>query len=264
MPGAGLLETSGVESGKAAPLVGEPPGVEMHTVGDKLPSGDAGDMVPVVLPTIDVGMVPKGAAGIVAVDDIIVAVGVGTNGAAMVGDGSAGTAGGCGAGMAVPGKSVMNDVAGCADSVSIGVAVLPVGGADEVAGTGDVAGAADVDDVAPVVPAIEDMEGTGAAGVPGVICPVGVEQVTTVPGIAGSEAGGTGANVVSRAPGWVVAENGPGPLSGEVTIVPGVDESPMAVVPMVETCARLALQPNSRTAVANRRRRIAIAPFVTN
>ena len=55
------------------------------------------------------------------------------------------------------------------------------------------------------------------------------------------------------------AENGLGPLSGEVTIVPGVDESPMAVVPMVETCARLALQAASRMAVVNGKRRIAIA-----
>ena len=90
------------------------------------------------------------------------------------------------------------------------------------------------------------------------ICPVGVEQVTTVPEIVGSEASGTGANVVSGAPGWVEAENGLGPLSGEVTIVAGVDESPMAVVPMVETCARLALQLNSRAAVVDTRRRIAI------
>lgn len=163
MPGAGLLETSGVESGKAAPLVGEPPTVEVHTVGDKLPSGGAGDMVPVVLPTIDMGMVPKGVAGMLAVDDVIMADGVGTNGGAMEGDGGAGIAGGCGAGMVVPGKSLMNDVAGCADSVNIGVAVLPVVGADEAAG------AADVDDVAPVVPTIEDIELTGTAGVPGVI-----------------------------------------------------------------------------------------------
>jgi hypothetical protein len=91
-----------------------------------------------------------------------------------------------------------------------------------------------------------------------VICPVGVEQVTTVPGIVGSEAVGTGANVVSGAPGRVVAENGLGPLSGEVTIVAGVDESPMAVVPMVETCAKAALQPNSRAAVMRNKRRIAI------
>ena len=107
------------------------------------------------------------------------------------------------------------------------------------------------------------MEATGTAGVPGAICPVGVEQVTTVPGIVGSEASGTGANVVSGAPGSVVAENGLGPLSGDVTIAAGVDESPMAVVPIVETCARLLVQPNSRAAIANSRLRIAISSFVT-
>jgi hypothetical protein len=148
----------------------------------------------------------------------------------------------------------MNDVAGCADSVS-GVAVLPVAGVEEVAA--DVVGAGYIDGVVPVVPAIDGMEVTDTAGTPGAICPVGAEQVTTVPGIVGSEASGTGANVVSGTPGWVVAENGPGPLSGDVKMVPGVDESPMAVVPMVETCARLALQPNSRAA-ANKCR-IAIA-----
>jgi hypothetical protein len=85
------------------------------------------------------------------------------------------------------------------------------------------------------------MEVTGTAGVPGAICPVGVEQVTTVPGVAGSEANGTGASVVTGVPDWVVAEKGLGPLSGDATIVPGVDGRPMAVLPMVETCARQAL-----------------------
>ena len=85
-----------------------------------------------------------------------------------------------------------------------------------------------------------------------------MEQITTVPGVVGSEASGTGASVVSGVPGWVVAENGLGPLSGDVTIVPGVDGRPMAVLPMVETCARPALQPASRMAVVNSKRRIAI------
>jgi len=138
------------------------------------------------------------------------------------------------------------------------VVVPPTIDVEDGAGTADIVGGADIDGVVPIVPAIDDREVTGTAGVPGVICPVGVEQVTTVPGVVGSEASGTGANVVSGAPGWVVAENGLGPLSGEVTIVPGVDESPMAVVPMVETCARLALQPNSRAAVVNNKRRISI------
>jgi hypothetical protein len=134
--------------------------------------------------------------------------------------------------------------------------VLP--GVEEVAGATDV-GAADIDGIGPVAP-IADMDVTGTAGVPGVICPAGVEQVTAVPGVVGSEANGSGASVVSGAPGWVVAENGLGPLSGEVTIAPGVDGRPMAVVPMVETCARPALQPISRAAAVNSKRRIAIAP----
>jgi hypothetical protein len=125
------------------PLVGGPPGTELHTVVEGLPSGDGGDMIPVVLTTLGVAMVPN------AVDDIVVVDGV------------------------------------------IAVAPLATDGT--------------------VVPPMADMEVTGTAGVPGVICPVGVAQVTTVPGIVGSEASGTGASVVSGAPGWVVAENGLGP-----------------------------------------------------
>jgi hypothetical protein len=63
---------------------------------------------------------------------------------------------------------------------------------------------------------------------------------------------------VSAAPGWVVAENGLGPLSGEVTIVPGVEGRPIEVVPMVETCARQALAPSSSVAVVNSKRCIVI------
>jgi hypothetical protein len=174
----------------------------------------------------------------------------------MVGDGRGGGAGGCGAGMVEPGKSDVDEVAGCADSARYGVAGLP--GVEEVAGATD-AGAAYIDGIVPA--AVDGREVTGTAGVPGVICPVGVEQVTTVPGVVGSEANGSGASVVSGAPGWVVAENGLGPLSGEVTIAPGVDGRPMAVVPMVETCARPALEPVSRMAATNSTRRIAIAPL---
>jgi len=277
VPGEGLLGTSGIESGKAAPLVGGPPGVELHTVVDALPSGDTGDMVPVVLPTFGAGMVPNGLAGIsavddiVVVDDVVVAVlpamdveivpgsvdGVGTSAAVMEGGGSAGIAGGGGAGMVVPGIVDRNDEAGCADSVSIDAVVLSV--VDEVAGTADIVGAAATGGIVPIVTLVADMDVTGTAGVPGAICPVGVAQVTTVPGVVGSEASGTGASVVSGVPGWVVVENGLGPLSGDVTIVPGVDARPMAVVPMVETCARQAPQPNSRMAVVNSKRRIAIA-----
>jgi hypothetical protein len=199
VPSEGLLGTSGIESGKAAPLVGGPPGVELHTVVDALPSGESGDMVPVVLPTIGVGMVPNGLADIIAVDDIVVVDSVGTGIAVMEGGGEAGIAGGGAAGMVVPGIVDRNDEAGCADSVSIGAVVLPA--VDEVAGTADIVGAAETGGIVPIVALVADMDVTGTAGVPGAICPVGVEQVTTVPGVVGSEASGTGASVVSGVPG---------------------------------------------------------------
>jgi hypothetical protein len=277
VPSDGFAGICGVESGKAAPLVGGPPGIELHTVVEALPGGVVGEMFPVVVGTIGVGMVPNGDADVIAVgdifvaDSIIVAVvpgmdvgtalgtvgGAGTGTGVIAGNGKGGTAGGCGAGMVEPGKSVMNDVAGCEENVSIDEDVLFVVDAEGVAGAADV-GAAETDSTVPILPPMTDMDVTGTAGVPGAICPVGVEQVTTVPGVVGSEASGTGASVVTGAPGWVVAENGLGPLSGEVTIVPGVDESPMAVVPMIETCARLASQPSSRAAAMNSKRRIAI------
>jgi hypothetical protein len=141
---------------------------------------------------------------------------------------------------------------------------LVVVDAAELAGAADIVGAAAADGIVPIVPPRADIEVTGTAGVPGAICPVGVAQVTTVPGVAGSEAIGTGASVVSGVPDWVVDENGLGPLSADVTIAPGVDERPMAVVPIVETWARLASQPHSRATTVNSKHRIAItssAPF---
>jgi hypothetical protein len=238
-------------------LVGGPPGVELHTVVDELPSGDTDDMVPVVLPMIAAGMVPNGVAGISAADDIALVDGVGTGAAVMAGGGGAGIAGGGGAGTVEPGKVDRNDVAGCADSVSIGAVVLLVD-VEEVAGPPDIAVTAETDGNVAVVPPVADMDVTGTAAVPGPICPVGVEQVTTVPGVVGSEASGTGASVVTGVPGCVVTENGLGPLSGDVTIVPGVDERPMAVLPMVETWARQAVQPASMMAVVNSKCRISI------
>ena len=274
VPGDGFAGIAGVESGKAAPLVGGPPGVELHTVVDELPTGDTGDMVPVVLPAISVGMVPNAVDDIVAIDDIVVADDIVVvdgvivaevpvmDGETVLGvfDGAgpavAAVEGGGAAiaddvtGTVEPGKSDINDEAGCADSKSGAVVV------DVEAVTAGIVGAADAG--VPTAPPTADKEVTDTAGVPGVICPVGVEQVTTVPGVVGSEASGTGANVVTGVPGCVVAENGPGPLSGDVTIAPGVDESPMAVLPMVETCARQAVQPTSMAAVVNSKRRISI------
>jgi hypothetical protein len=230
---------------------------------DEPPTGAAGDMVPVVLPTLDAGVV----VGVGVVDGVIVAVarpgidmetmpdtvdGNGKGAGVIEDAGGGGTAGG-GTGMVEPGKTVKADVAGCWDHVN---------GAIAIGGSADVVGA--TDGVVPMAVPVADVEGvvevTVTVGVPGVICPVGVEQLTTVPGIVGSEASGTGASVVPAVPGWVVAENGLGPKSGEVTIAAGVDERPMAVVPMVETCARQAGAPNNSVATANSKRCIVILP----
>jgi hypothetical protein len=79
-------------------------------------------------------------------------------------------------------------------------------------------------------------------------------QFTLVPGSVGSSANGGEASVVAGAPGTVAVEkrlvNGLGPASGDDTIAPGVVGIAMAVVPMVETCARQPLPLTSRTAVA--------------
>ena len=187
---------------------------------DGLPSGVIGEMVPVVLPTIDVGMVPSGVDGIVMVDDVIVAVvpamdvetvpgtvdGTSTGTCVIEGNGRGGNAGGGGTGTVEPGKTVKADVSGCWENVN---------GAIAIGGSADVVGAAETDGVVPMVVPVADVESvveiTVAVGVPGAICPVGVEQLTTVPGVVGSEASGTGASVVPDVPGWVVAENGLGP-----------------------------------------------------
>jgi hypothetical protein len=79
-------------------------------------------------------------------------------------------------------------------------------------------------------------------------------QFTLVPGSVGSSASGGAARVVAGAPGMVAAENrlvnGPGPASGDDTMAPGVVGMAMAVVPMVETCARQLPPLNRRAAVA--------------
>jgi hypothetical protein len=227
--------------------------MELHTVVDGLPSGVVGEMFPVVVRTIGEGIVPNGAAGAMAVGDIIVVDAVtavvpdmdvetvpgtvdriGTGPGVIEGCGGGGATY-CGTGMVEPGKTVAADVSGCWENVSGGITI---------GGSADVVGAVETDGVVPTVAPVAKVEGvaetTVGVGVPGVICPVGVEQVTTVPGIVGSEASGTGANVVPGVPGCTVEENGLGPKRGEVTIAAGVDGRPMAVVPIVETCARQA------------------------
>lgn len=190
-------------------------------------------MFPIVVMAIGVGMDPNAPVGDIAVGDIVgasavvvavvlgmdvervlmIADGAGTNAAVMEGDGSGGTVGGGGAGMVEPGRSLMNDVAGSDASGTNGAAVLSAAIVEALGATVGIIGA-NIDDAAPVVPAIGVTEVTCTGGVPGVICPTGVAQVTTVPGIVGSEASGSGANIVSGA-GCVNVENGLGPLSGE-------------------------------------------------
>jgi hypothetical protein len=281
VPGGGFAGISGVESGNAAPLVGGPPGVELQTTVDEVPSGTVGEVIPVVLATIGVGMVPN-AAGVVAVDGIVVIVVVppAMNGGTVLGivavDGvgvlvdaedvgggastGAATANVGGIGIVEPGIVDRKDVAGWADRKNgVGAVALPVVDPGETGGDADIVDVADPDGAVPAVPPAADIDVT-TTGVPGVISPDGVAQVTTVPGVVGFKASGTGAGVVPGAPGWVVAENGLGPLSGEDWIAAGVDGRPMAVVPMVEICARQAWAPSSKVAVASSTRRIAI-PF---
>ena len=277
-PGGGFAGMSGVASGKAAPLVGGPPGVELHTVVEELPSGAVGEMVPIVLTAIGDPMVPNAPAGGNVGDDVVVlatevenvlvaviGIDAGTTGAgttgAREGDGSGGTPSAGVAGMVDPGRSDMNDVAGNEDSGTAGAIVVSAASVDALAGTGDVVVVADIDGSAPVVVPIMGSAGASCTtGVPGVICPTGLAQVTAVPGVVGSDASGTGANVVSGVPGWVNAENGLGPLSAELTTAPGIAGRLIAVLPMVDICARQACAPASRIVVVNSKRRIVIPP----
>jgi hypothetical protein len=222
VPGDVFIGMSGVESGKAAPLVGGPPEVELHTTFEGLPSGAAGDMVPVVLPLIDAELIVDGpndvavVALVLAVDATVVPSATLVPGVVTMVPG--GSIVPCGrittvpCGRAVPSGTSVPGVPN-ADGLLVPLDVgLAVTGPDEVICVGDAK----------------------------VVCEDTGEQLMLVPEAVGSSASGTGASVVSRAPGWVAAENGLGPLSGDVKMVPGVDGSPMAVVPMVETCARLA------------------------
>ena len=117
VPGGGFAGISGVESGNAAPLVGGPPGVELHTTVDEVPSGTVGEVIPVVLATIGVGMVPN-AAGVVAVDGIVVIVVVppATNGGTVLGI------------VAVDGVGVLVDAEDVGGGASTGAATANVGG----------------------------------------------------------------------------------------------------------------------------------------
>jgi hypothetical protein len=151
--------------------------VELHTVVEALPSGDTGDMVPVVLTAIDEGMVPSGVDGIVVVDDIVVAGvpgtdvetalvavdGAGTGAGVIEGNDEGGAADG-GTGTVESGKTVMADVSGCWENVN---------GAIAIGGSADVVGAAETNGDVPIVVPVADMEGVVetavTVGVPGAV-----------------------------------------------------------------------------------------------
>jgi hypothetical protein len=187
VPSGGLAGTSGVESGKAAPLVGGPPGVELHTTFEGLPSGATGDMVPVVLPLIDVELIVDGpndmavVAPVLGVDATVVPSVV-----TMVPGGSIVP---CGRITTVP----------CGRAVPSGTSRPGVPNADWLLAPLDVGLA---------VPRADEAICAGDAKV---VCVDTGAQVMLVPGAVGSSASGTGANVVSGAAGWVVDENGLGP-----------------------------------------------------
>jgi hypothetical protein len=218
----------------------------LQPVGVEFPSAAIGAIVPVVLPLPGANGVVTGVdSGIVVVVAIVPIAAVFAAVVAMLVDsGAAVTGGGTGIGGAVTSPSVTAETAG--------VAMTGVGCAAIVAGAPMVPSAA----VGALVARV-GVTATGAvAGIMVVVDAGSVEQLTLVPGVVGSRASGSGASVVSWAPGWVAAENGLGPLRGDDTIAPGVDGIPMAVVPMVETCAMQAVPPSSSAGTTDSRRRI--------
>jgi hypothetical protein len=129
------------------------------------------------------------------------------------------------AGASTAGGGVVLELMGRAGKPGIAVARFVLTGLIEVVGLEETRVVVDVT-------LITDGESSATNG----------EQLTVVPGIVGSCANGDAAKVVAGAPGTVAAEkrlvNGPGPVSGDDTIAPGVVGSPIEVVPIVDICAR--------------------------
>jgi hypothetical protein len=90
--------------------------MELHTVVEELPSGAVGEMVPVVVATIGVGMVPNAAPGVIAFGDIV--IGDVLPGMEVVGTVDADVAG----------AEAVVDAGELAGSVSVGAARANVGG----------------------------------------------------------------------------------------------------------------------------------------
>jgi hypothetical protein len=201
VPGDGLAETSGVESGKAEASVSAIEGDDVHEPACvELPSGAGAGTVPVALALSD----PRMAAGTVGDKiggEIVLATAVfGIEGTVAV--------------TVMPGPDVDIALPGVVMLVNAAIEGVTLSTDGEIART--------------------------AEG----------EQFTLVPAIVGSCASGTGAKVVTGAFCSVAAEKklvkGLGLVRGEETMAPGVVGRPIAVVPIVETCARQQPLPSRR------------------
>jgi hypothetical protein len=219
-PGGGLGGMSPMASGNAAELISAFPGDDVHEpAAERLPSGGAAEMVPVVLP-LGAATINTGCAGgncsvwlvseviVVGVDIVVLDIGMEVTPTGLIGE--------IGLSRFVPA------IVGALPSSGV---VVVTTCAIEVAG---------VAETAVVAEATLSWDGDSAT--------TSGEQLTLVPGSVGFCANGGEASVVAGAPGTVKAEkrlvNGLGPLSGDETIAPGVVGTPNSVVPMVDICAR--------------------------
>jgi hypothetical protein len=216
-PGDGLGGMSPMASGNAAELISAFPGDDVHEPApERLPSGGAAEMVPVVLPlgalTINTGCA-GGNCSVWLVSEVIV---VGVDIVALD----------IGMEVTPTGLGLVSKV------VPAIVGALPSSGVVVVTTCAiEVAGVAET---AVVAEATDSCDGDTAT--------TSGEQLTLVPGSVGFCANGEEASVVAGAPGTVKGENrltnGLGPLSGDETIAPGVVGTPNSVVPTVDICAR--------------------------
>jgi hypothetical protein len=216
-PGGGFAGISPIASGKAAELISAFPGDDVHEPApERLPSGGAAEMVPVVLPlgalTIDTGCAGGNCSVWLASEVIVVGVDI--------------VALDIGMEVTPTGLGLVSRV------VPAIVGALPSSGVVVVTTCAiEVAGVAET---AVVAEATDSWDGDTAT--------TSGEQLTLVPGSVGFCANGGAASVVAGAPGTVKGENrltnGLGPLSGDETIAPGVVGTPNSVVPTVDICAR--------------------------
>jgi hypothetical protein len=198
-PGGGLGGMSPMASGKADELVSALPGAAVHVPpGLTVPSGGADAIVPVVLPLTAPTIITGIAGGKVSGWPVLELIGVRLD---VIGERFAAIDTTLDPGMAGAPTGLI-DADGLAEGIVVAVTLITEG------------------------------ERATAVG----------EQLKLVPGMVGSVASGGEASVVAGAPGTVDGENrltnGPGPLSGDEMMAPGVVGIPICVVPNVDIWAR--------------------------